>query len=50
MKATYLGTRRIDEARLPRLKRLADFNFDGAPTINPATIATLAAGGVNGGP
>jgi DNA replication protein DnaC len=38
-------TRRIHEARFPRLKRLADFNFDAAPTINPATIATLAAGG-----
>jgi DNA replication protein DnaC len=38
-------TRRIHEARFPRLKRLADFNFDAAPTINPATVATLAAGG-----
>jgi DNA replication protein DnaC len=37
-------TRRIHEARFPRLKRLADFNLDAAPTINPATIATLAAG------
>ncbi|HET9600951.1 MAG TPA: IS21-like element helper ATPase IstB [Acidimicrobiales bacterium] len=38
-------TRRIHEAHFPRLKRLADFNFDVAPTINPATIANLAAGG-----
>jgi DNA replication protein DnaC len=37
-------TRRIHEARFPRLKRLADFDFDAAPTINPATIATLAGG------
>jgi DNA replication protein DnaC len=37
--------RRITEARFPRLKRLADFNLDAAPTVNPATIATLAAGG-----
>ncbi|HEY7010231.1 MAG TPA: IS21-like element helper ATPase IstB [Jatrophihabitantaceae bacterium] len=39
-------TRRIHEARFPRMKRLADFNFDAAAaTVNPATIATLAAGG-----
>ena len=37
--------RRIHEARFPRIKRLADFDLDAAPTINPATIATLAAGG-----
>ena len=37
--------RLVHEARFPRIKRLADFNFDAAPTINPATIATLAAGG-----
>ena len=37
--------RRIHEARFPRLKRLADFDMGAAPTINPATIATLAAGG-----
>jgi DNA replication protein DnaC len=36
--------RRIHEARFPRLKRLADFNMDAVATINPATIATLAAG------
>lgn len=36
--------RRITEARFPRTKRLADFDLDAAPTVNPATIATLAAG------
>jgi DNA replication protein DnaC len=36
--------RLVHEARFPRIKRLADFNFDAAPKINPATIATLAAG------
>ncbi len=36
--------RRITEARFPRPKRLADFDLDAAPTINPATIATLASG------
>jgi DNA replication protein DnaC len=36
--------RRIHEARFPRIKRLADFDLDAAPTINPATIATLAGG------
>ena len=36
--------RLIHEARFPRMKRIADFDFDAASTINPATIATLAAG------
>ena len=36
--------RRINEAKFPRTKRLADFNLDAAATINPATIATLASG------
>jgi hypothetical protein len=36
---------RIREARFPRRKRLADFDFDVAPTVSPATVATLAAGG-----
>jgi DNA replication protein DnaC len=36
--------RRIHEARFPRIKRLADFNVDVAPTVNPATVATLASG------
>lgn len=34
--------RRIGEARFPRIKRLADFDLAAAPTINAATIATLA--------
>lgn len=34
--------RRIHDARFPRIKRLADFDLDAAPTIEPATIATLA--------
>ena len=36
--------RRINDARFPRLKRLVDFDLDAAPTVNPATIATLATG------
>ena len=36
-------TRRITEARFPRIKRLADFNTDAIPGI-AATLATLAAG------
>ena len=34
--------RRITEARFPRVKRIADFDLTAAPTVNPATIATLA--------
>jgi len=34
--------RRVTEARFPRLKRLADFDLGAAPTVNPATISTLA--------
>ena len=34
--------RRVTEARFPRPKRLTDFDLGVAPTINPATIATLA--------
>ena len=37
--------RLIHEAHFPRIKRITEFDFDAAPTINPATIATLAAGG-----
>lgn len=37
-------TRRINEAKFPRIKRLAEFNIDAVPTIQPATIAHLAAG------
>ena len=36
--------RRVTEARFPRIKRLADFDLAAAPTVNPATIATLATG------
>jgi DNA replication protein DnaC len=36
--------RRIREAKFPRVKRLADFDLSAAPTVNPATIATLANG------
>jgi DNA replication protein DnaC len=36
--------RLIHEARFPRIKRIVEFNVDAAPTISPATIATLAAG------
>jgi DNA replication protein DnaC len=36
--------RLIKEARFPRTKRLADFDLAAAPTINPATLATLASG------
>ncbi len=34
----------VNEAKFPRLKRLADFDLGAAPTVNPASIATLAAG------
>jgi len=34
--------RRITEARFPRVKRLSDFDLNAAPTVNPATVATLA--------
>jgi len=37
-------TRRINEAKFPRLKRLTDFNVDAVPTITPATLAHLATG------
>jgi DNA replication protein DnaC len=36
--------RRIAEARFPRLKRLAEFNLDAVPTIQPAQLAALASG------
>ena len=38
-------TRRINEAKFPRLKRLADFNTDAVPTIGAATLGHLATGG-----
>jgi DNA replication protein DnaC len=37
-------TRRINEAKFPRIKRLTEFNVDAVPSITPATIAHLAAG------
>lgn len=37
-------TRRITEARFPRLKRLADFDLSAAPTIQPAQLAALTSG------
>jgi DNA replication protein DnaC len=37
-------TRRITEAKFPRIKRLSEFNVDAVPTVQPAQLATLAAG------
>jgi DNA replication protein DnaC len=37
-------TRRIAEAKFPRLKRLSEFNVDAVPSIQPATHAALATG------
>jgi DNA replication protein DnaC len=37
-------TRRIGEAKFPRLKRLSEFNLDAVPTITSATLAHLATG------
>ena len=37
-------TRRINDAKFPRLKRLADFNVDAASTIAPADLGQLAGG------
>ena len=37
-------TRRIAEAKFPRIKTLADFNLDAVPAIPPALLATLASG------
>jgi DNA replication protein DnaC len=37
-------TRRIAEARFPRLKRLSEFNVDAVPSIAAAQLATLANG------
>ncbi len=36
--------RRIAEARFPRIKRLAEFNVDAVPSLQPAQLSTLAAG------
>ena len=35
--------RRINKAKFPRIKRLAEFNIDAVPSIKPATLAHLAA-------
>jgi DNA replication protein DnaC len=43
-RASRRRSRRITEARFPRLKRLADFDTNAAPTIQPAQLATLASG------
>ena len=37
-------TRHTAEAKFPRLKRLSEFNVDAVPSIQPATLATLATG------
>ena len=37
-------TRRIAEARFPRIKTLTDFNIDAVPAIGPAVLATLTSG------
>jgi DNA replication protein DnaC len=37
-------TRRIAEAKFPRLKRLAEYNTDVVPSIAVAQLATLAGG------
>lgn len=36
--------RRVHDAGFPRPKRLEDFDYDANPAVNPATVATLAAG------
>jgi len=36
--------RRVVEARFPRVKRLGEFDCSANPSLNPAMIATLAAG------
>ncbi len=43
-RATRRQQRRVREAGFPRPKRLEQFNFDANPSINPATINTLATG------
>lgn len=37
-------SRRITEAKFPRMKRLSEFNVDIVPTIEAAQLATLASG------
>jgi DNA replication protein DnaC len=43
-RAEHRQRRRVQEARFPRIKRLTDFDLAAAPTVNPATISTLASG------
>jgi hypothetical protein len=37
-------TRRINDAKFPRLKQLADFNIDAVPGVAPAILGQLAGG------
>lgn len=37
-------TRRVNEAKFPRLKRICEFNTDAVPSITAAGLATLASG------
>lgn len=37
-------TRRINEAKFPRLKRICEFNTDAVPSVTAAQLATLASG------
>jgi DNA replication protein DnaC len=41
-RAARRRVRRIAEARFPRLKRLAEFDLDAAPSVNPATFSLIA--------
>jgi len=41
-RAASRRVRRVAEARFPRLKRLAEFDLEAAPAINPATFSSLA--------
>ena len=41
---TRRRARRVHEARFPRPKQLSDFDCAANPNLNPATLATLAAG------
>ena len=43
-RSEHRRTRRIADARFPRIKRLSEFNLDAVPTIQPAQLATLACG------
>lgn len=43
-RASRRVTRRISEARFPRIKRLLEFDCAVAPTVSPTVLATLATG------